>query len=245
APESQKPETFSYYILKDRTPRYAVVDTDYGCMYGAYRPAAPGQHYWRVAHFLMPFYTMPPQGVLGHKIGVRAWVPLDNEHTMFYMMSRRVATSTANGANPSAGRLLPSSTDWLGRFRMEANAANDYELSRERQSSGQSFTGMTGIHLEDQAITESMGPVFDRSREHLGTSDVMVIRVRRRLLDAARAFTATGQTPPGVDQPELYGARAGGVYLPEGADWLEATSDLRRGFLEHAELDPAISGAIV
>jgi hypothetical protein len=29
-------------------------------------------------------------------------------------------------------------------------------------------------------MTGSMGPIYDRSWEHLGTTDAMVIRVRRR-----------------------------------------------------------------
>jgi hypothetical protein len=44
------------------------------------------------------------------------------------------------------------------------------------------FTGIPGIHTQDQAITESMGTIYDRTQEHLGSSDAMVIRVRRRLM---------------------------------------------------------------
>ena len=87
-----------------------------------------------------------------------------------------------------------------------------------------------------------MGPIYERSSEHLGSSDVMVIRVRRRLMQAARALAQEGITPPGVDHPEVYRVRSGGCFLPEGADWLEATEDLRQAFVEHPELDPAISG---
>ena len=41
-----------------------------------------------------------------------------------------------------------------------------------------------------------------------------------------------GDAPPG--------ARAGGVFLPKDADWLEATEHLRQGFVKHPELDPTI-----
>jgi phenylpropionate dioxygenase-like ring-hydroxylating dioxygenase large terminal subunit len=50
--------TFAYYAVKDRAPRYQVVDTEYGAMYAAYRPAGEGQDYWRYAQFLFPFYVM-------------------------------------------------------------------------------------------------------------------------------------------------------------------------------------------
>jgi len=53
-------------------------------MYGAYRPGREGTNYWRIAGFLFPFYVMIPTGVLGVRVGVRAWVPIDDEHTMHY-----------------------------------------------------------------------------------------------------------------------------------------------------------------
>jgi hypothetical protein len=55
-----------------------------------------------------------------------------------------------------------------------------------------------------------------------------------------------GVTPPGVDDPEVFGARAGGVFLPADVeDWLAATSELRRGFVRHPELDRTITGPLV
>ena len=79
--------TLHHYALKDRAPRYAVLDEDYGAMYGAYRPAEPGTLYWRIALWLFPFYAMIPTGVLGHQVIARAWVPMDDEHTLFFNMS--------------------------------------------------------------------------------------------------------------------------------------------------------------
>src|SRR5947208_2301147 len=71
--DQTRPGTFQYYALNDRAPRYSVLDTDYGAMYGAYRPADPGYLYWRIASFLFPFYAMIPPGVLGNQIVARAW----------------------------------------------------------------------------------------------------------------------------------------------------------------------------
>jgi len=110
-------------------------------------------------------------------------------------------------------------------------------MDRDLQRNGGVFSGIRGIHTQDQAITEAMGPIYDRSREHLGTSDVMVVRVRRRLLDAARAFAEKGTLPPGVDEPEVYRVRSGGVVLDEGVDWYEATADLRKAYVDHPDLD--------
>jgi hypothetical protein len=84
-----------------------------------------------------------------------------------------------------------------------------------------------------------MGTIIDRTQEHLGSSDAMVIRTRRRALNAAKALRDTGAVPPGVDDPTVYRARSGGVILPRSASWLEATRDLRQAFRESPVPDAA------
>jgi hypothetical protein len=247
-PEDTTPGTFDYYNVADRAPKFEVVDTEFGTAYGAYRPAEADTYYWRIAHFLFPFFTMIPTGVLGVQILVRAWVPLDDEHVMFWSIavprSREgrgaagsAATITSSGRTVAAagGRagafdFLPDTTGWLGKFRLTQHQDNDYLIDRDAQRA-QSFTGIAGIHQQDQAVTESMGPIIDRTQEHLGTSDAMVIRTRRRVIQAAKALRDGGVVPPGVERPEVYRCRSGGVVLPRSADWLEATRELRQAFV--------------
>src|SRR4030081_1474189 len=92
-PEKTKPGTFQHYTVKDRAPRYSVVDTEYGAMYGAYRPADEGRLYWRIAQFLFPFYAMIPTGVLGLQVLTRAWVPMDDEHMLFFSMGSQAGAA--------------------------------------------------------------------------------------------------------------------------------------------------------
>ncbi len=244
-PEDTEPGTFDYYNVARRAPRYEVVDTDFGTSYGAYRPAEADTYYWRIAHFLFPFFTMIPTGLLGTQILVRAWVPVDDEHLMFWSMgvprtregrggAGSAATMTKSGRPVAAAGtrvggfdFLPDTTDWLGKFRLAQHRGNDYLIDRDAQRAG-SFTGIAGIHQQDQAVTESMGPIIDRAQEHLGSSDAMVIRTRRRVLHAARAFSDGGVVPPGVDAPAVYRCRSGGIVLPRAAHWLEATRELRQ-----------------
>jgi phthalate 4,5-dioxygenase oxygenase subunit len=240
-PETAEAGTFQYYALKERAPRYQVLDTEFGCMYSAFRAAEAGQLYHRIALFLFPFWTMIPTGVLGHQIVARGWVPMDDEHTMFFSLTpkvRGVERSTQPGME-----LHPNTTDWYGRFRMVSDSTNDYRIDREWQRNGD-YTGIAGIHTQDQAVTESMGPIYDRTTEHLGSSDAMVIRTRRRLLDAARALVERGTVPPGVDHPEVFRQRSGGIILPEGTNWVAATEELRKAYVTHPELDPAKAGRI-
>jgi phthalate 4,5-dioxygenase oxygenase subunit len=246
--ETQEPGTFSYYVLKDRAPRYSVVDLEAGAVCATYRPAGPGEQYLRVGHFLFPFWTLPGQSVLGLKITARAWVPMDDEHTLFFMTGPKSRRLAAGNTMLTGGGMLPNTGDWLGRFRLLANAENDYLIDRDTQRSENSlnsYTGIQGIHLQDQAISESEGLLYDRSTEHLGTSDVLIIKVRRQLLAAARALATSSIAPPGVDNPRAYAVRSGGMFLPDGADWFELTKELRQAFVQHPELSEAISGGIV
>jgi hypothetical protein len=121
------------------------------------------------------------------------------------------------------GELLPNTSDWLGRWRLAANAENDYLIDRQLQRT-KSYTGIPGIHVQDQAITESLGPIYNRAAEHLGTSDTMVVRVRLHLLSAAKALRDRGIIPPTVDHPDLYEVCSGGIVLPRDADWRALTS---------------------
>jgi Rieske oxygenase family protein len=86
-----------------------------------------------------------------------------------------------------------------------------------------SFTGIEGIHVQDQAITESMGEIVDHDHEHLGHSDMMVIQTRRRLIQAALDLQERGIVPPGVDNPEIYlQVHAGDFLIDEEKDFMEA-----------------------
>jgi phenylpropionate dioxygenase-like ring-hydroxylating dioxygenase large terminal subunit len=237
--------TWARYALSDRTPRYEVADTDFGVMYGAYRPAESDTDYWRIANFLFPFYAMVPTGVLGLEIRVRAWVPMDDGHTLALTISQGQppAPRSAGRQAVSPPETLPNTTDWYGRFRCVADAGNDYLIDRKAQRTT-SYTGIGSIFLQDQAVTESMGPIYDRTQERLGTSDLMVIRTRKRLIDAARALRDTGQVPPGVNNPGVYAVRSGGVVLPRDADWLELTKALRAGWATHPGLTRTVLGGL-
>jgi hypothetical protein len=125
-----------------------------------------------------------------------------------------------------------------------ANAENDYQIDRQAQRSNESYTGIPSIYLQDQAVTESMGPIYQRWEEHLGTSDAMIIRTRRRLIDAAKALREQGTPPPGADDPSVYAVRSGGVVLPTNVSWVEATSELRKAFVSHPNLNREVLGGI-
>jgi phthalate 4,5-dioxygenase oxygenase subunit len=247
-----QPGTAGYYIARQRDARFSILDTEFGTSYGAYRPAEEDSYYWRIAHQMFPFYAMIPTGTLGLEVRFRAYVPVDDDHTMMWTITGRTGERPAReglrggqgtvrtGSDPSI-QWLPNTTDWFGRFRITQDPRNDFGIDRELQRSGRSFSGIPGgARPQDMAVTWSMGPIYDRSKEHLGTTDQLIIRTRRRLIAAAKAFRDHGVVPPGVDNPEVYRQRSGGVVLPRNVDWWEATRDLRQAFVTHEGLKPLV-----
>ena len=232
--------TFSYYHMKNRAgPRLVTRDTEFGTAYGAYRPAEDDTYYWRIGYALFPFYAMQANGEMGPIAKMNAYVPMDDENTLQWEVAVRTDGGPNRGkfpiirsaeqvqANSRGARYLPHTSDWFGRFNIEQCLANDYLIDREAQAGRRSFSGINGIRQQDMAVTETMGPIYQRTNEHLGTTDQMIIRTRRRWINAAKALRDHGTLPPGIDAPRLYRQRSGEVILPRTTDWWDGTQQLR------------------
>ncbi len=100
--------------------------------------------------------------------------------------------------------------------------ANDYLADWEAQRT-RKFFGVPGVGAQDKAITESQG-MYDRSLERLGRADLGIIRVRKRLLDAATALRTQRVAPPGLD-PAGYRVRPASVLLAKEMPWVEGAKD--------------------
>jgi phthalate 4,5-dioxygenase oxygenase subunit len=247
--EQSLPGSDAYFITQQRHGRFVAQEHEVGASYAAVRDADPGSEYWRMGHFLLPFYTMNAPGLLGIKNQSLAWVPLDDHNTMVWTVGRQAPlppeTETIGGfkagfirrdplgrydpygarnANGIQPRKFNTTSDWLGRFRPLANKDNDYLIDRDLQKSMGTYSGVPGM-AQDAMAQETMGPIYDRRQERLGTSDVMIIRTRRKLLDCVRAF-GRGAPAPGVDRPDLYRMRSGGVVVPAGTNGLDSMADL-------------------
>ena len=127
---------------------------------------------------------------------------------------------------------LPNTSDWLGRWRLSANQGNDWRMDRAAQHDDTIYSGIESIHLQDQAVTESMGLILDHTFEHLAPSDQMITRTRRRLLTAARALRDSGVRPPGAEDTTVFRDARGGYFVTgEGSGWQEAyTKQLASGW---------------
>jgi phenylpropionate dioxygenase-like ring-hydroxylating dioxygenase large terminal subunit len=229
-PEDVPEDSLFRYTVTNRAPDYHVADTEAGTMYAAFRAAEPGRTYWRFANFMMPFWTQTPQGKFTEHLHNRAWVPMDDHHTMFVSLTWRqhpasIGPDRQGRMMPGFKRqfdFLPNTTDWFGRWRLNGRPENDWLVSREAQKNG-NYTGIDGIHAQDQAVTESMGPITDHLFEHLAPSDRMIMATRRRLLKAARALAKDKTVPAGVDNPDImYPVRSGDFVTDAKLGWRQA-----------------------
>jgi hypothetical protein len=210
---------------RSTAPRLEVLNTDYGYMYASIRHLPQDrQNYVRIYHYVMPFYQLRAGGsakTLGNTDG-HIWVPIDDVtcHTYNFHFSHGDPMSYEQwqGYEHRMGRGLAE--DFIpGSFKLKANADNDYGLSRERQKTV-NYTGIEGTNTQDFAVQESMGPIYDRTQEHLGSSDTAIIQMRRLLLQAARDVEE-GRDPVG-SQGQGSQVRPAQMHLPEDAAWSES-----------------------
>jgi phthalate 4,5-dioxygenase len=170
----------------------------------------------------MPWYTIiPPFG--DNPIGGHAWVPADDEHCWAWSIDWHPARPLSDAELATYHQGLGIHSALIpGTFRPVANRDNDYLIDRAAQRT-HSTTGIVGISAQDCAVQESMGPIYDRTTEHLGTSDAAIIAARRRLLQAVRGL-ARGEAPPGLDAASQR-VRAASLVLPRDVPFYEGARD--------------------
>jgi nitrite reductase/ring-hydroxylating ferredoxin subunit len=266
-PEDTLPGSQDYYNTTQRWIKIEARDNEIGTTYGATRPVTEkNATYYRIGHFMLPFYTMAATGILGKKTQCSAWVPIDDEYAMLVSMNLPLPNQTdpflegvggilqgvqrpqplgkddpygprvqTGGIGQSQRQFTPATSKWHPQLRAPANRDNDYCIDRDLQASMGTYTGVPR-QAQDPMVTESMGPIYDRTQEHLATTDTMIIRTRRRLIGAAKALRDQGTLPPGLDQPELFEMYSGCAIVPEDQNGLDATIDLQRGRAQLVEI---------
>jgi len=209
---------------RSTAPRLEVLNTDYGYMYASIRHLPDDkQNYVRVYHYVMPFYQLRAGGSpksLGNTDG-HMWVPIDDvtcwTYNFHFSHAGPLAYEEWQRVEHQMGRGLAE--DYTpGTFKLKANATNDYGLSRERQRTV-NYTGIQGTNTQDFAVQESMGAIYDRTQEHLGSADTAIIQMRRLLLEAVRDV-AEGRDPIG-SRGQGSNVRPAQMYLPDDARWSE------------------------
>jgi phenylpropionate dioxygenase-like ring-hydroxylating dioxygenase large terminal subunit len=224
----------SHLRSQDTAPRLEVYRTAYGYTYAGIRTLGE-RSYVRAYHYVMPAQQMrgrvtsrKGQHIDDHPtINGHIWVPIDDYTTWVFnwMYSYTpekplseefaVALETQYGRGPDD--LIP------GTFKLKRNLSNDYLIDRQVQKTS-TFTGITGVNTQDMALQEGMGPIVDRSKEHLGTSDRAIIVMRQLLMEAMNDLEA-GKAIRGTDPGAYAHVRAVDLVIPPAPDWREALKD--------------------
>ena len=129
----------------------------------------------------MPCFTMvPPRG--DHPVHGHFWIPIDDENCWTYSFDYHpVRPLTAAEVQAMKDGHGVHSENIPGTFRPAANKDNDYLIDREAQKRGETYSGVTGIAMQDASLQESMGPIADRTKEMLVSADCGIIKASQKL----------------------------------------------------------------
>lgn len=211
-------------LVKNPPVKQDVEDTNYGKRCVAVGIGNEHDNAFMEIHYIFPFYTYPPR-FKGEDGMWHAFIPRDDYSTWSWdVQFSHDRPIDIQAQHDRRGLTLDE------ELRKQKNLANEYEQDRELMMSG-NFTGIRGIANQDHAATETMGAIVDRSKEHLGTSDVPVIHLRRILLKQVKAFI-DGHDPLALENESLKTLYSEGKYDDKQKTWEEALP-LKEAFSVH------------
>ncbi len=211
---------------KDKAPEFRVTNTDFGCLIGAKRSWQDNRDYWRVTPYSLPFYTVIP-GYPGRDAiySGHGWVPIDDEHCWLLSYSwhptRKMGEFGDRPGHPA--HYVPKHP---GTNIPIPSLTNDFFLDPEVQKN-KTFSGIDNASTQDRATQESMGPIYDRTQEHLGSADSAVIMMRRRLMAMAHELEQ-GVEPFAAQHGEIFRLHSAGILLEPGTSYVEASEPVVR-----------------
>jgi phthalate 4,5-dioxygenase oxygenase subunit len=222
------------YNEEDLMPVFDVKPFEGGLLIGARRNADNDKYYWRITPWIMPFHTLiAPRA--GHPIGGHAWVPIDDHNCWAWSFNyhpNRALTGKEREAMIDGKGIHVKNIP--GTFRPLANKDNDYLMDRNAQRMGIHYSGIEGIGMQDASLQESMGPIQDRTKEHLCGTDNGVTMTRQYLIKAAKANEEGGEIM-GLD-PAHQRVRSAAVELDRDVDFSIGARD---GLFAELGTDPA------
>jgi phenylpropionate dioxygenase-like ring-hydroxylating dioxygenase large terminal subunit len=195
-------------------PEISVESTDYGLRLTALR-ALPGERtHVRVTNVVFPQAFVIPMSA---EMTISQWhVPVGDTHCYWYA----IFTSFTRPVDKQQMRAQRLELYELPHYTSRKNKRNNYGHDVQEQLSA-TYTGMgMDINVHDQWAVESQGPIQDRTREHLGTTDKGITAFRRMLVRAIEA-TLAGETAPML----VDAARAGALSGPPSIDGISAQKD--------------------
>lgn len=162
-------------------PEITIDETDYGLKITALRHMENDLTHVRVTNAIFPETICIP---MSREMTITQWhVPVDDENCYWYTLF----TSFDKPVDKALMRAQREAEHILPEYAPIKSKSNDYGYNPLEQET-LTYTGMgLDINVHDQWAVEMMGSIQDRTREHLGRSDVAIIRNRRMLRKAIAA----------------------------------------------------------
>ena len=191
--------SYGAYLARDEAPEIQVDQTNYGLRIETSRDIGEGKRYVRTTNFVMPNYSSfvgaplvdpsvsRPDSNDGYSLN---WhVPIDDMTHMKFAIVYRI--SGPIDAKLQEGMIAQGlNSDFTGM----RNRRNRYMQNRSEMKTG-TFIGMgNNFYDHDRWVTESQGPIVDRTSENLGTTDRAIIGMRKMMLEAITALSE-GRNP--------------------------------------------------
>jgi phthalate 4,5-dioxygenase len=163
---------------------------------------------------VMPWWSFIP-GAPGQGV-VCCSIPMDDEWTSQWYIQFNAHQPLPTGRNAMFGQDSGDPDDFTSDM---GDVTNMWQQDRKAMKDGHwsGIVGKTNAY-EDFIVQESMGPIVDRSQEHLGQADLVIVRARKILIDAVREFQRTSRAPF-VDGVDFARIRALAIMFPKDKDW--------------------------
>ena len=190
------------------------------------RRVSDAEDYWRVTPFSLPFYTVIPQVPgSGRYYAGHGWVPID-DHNLSMVTYSWHPMQPMRDFGPRPGHPAHHVKKDGDALRPVQSRANDYLIDREQQRTT-SYTGIENGSIQDRAIQETMGPIYDRTQEHLGSADAAIIMMRRLLTRLSQQLEE-GVEPYAAQHGEIMTLRSAGLLTGKDVSFVEASEPLVR-----------------
>jgi len=161
-------------------PGITFEKSDIGLQITALRALDAGNLHVRITNLLFPQAFAIP---MSPTMTITQWhVPIDDHSCYWYA----IFTSFADPVDKDQMRRQRLDLYTLPDYRPRIGRHNDYGFSLDDQLR-RTYTGMgEDINVHDQWAVESQGRIQDRTREHLGTTDKVIVAYRKMLLTEIR-----------------------------------------------------------
>lgn len=190
--QSGSRDTKGVAAVQQALPTYETDPAPWGLRAASLRSTGEGRTFVRVAHYFFPFVIVVPNGY-GDLVHLFAFAPVDDTHHVLFFGNYGQSPMPERDVT---GVLQDSEPDPRNYAQVQGDRSNRWGQDRAVMNDGH-FTGFARAAIdEDAAVQVSMGPIVDRTKENLSSSDVAIAHARRLILDAIAA-AERGELPPG------------------------------------------------